>query len=130
MNDQLEYFIPLLTIGNFIINYRLNNQLSFDTIKLVTLVLSIVSVFLPSQDLNALLFPLPDNDENVSYSDSKDKFDVNYDQSNPMTSGFSNQQSQQRNSLLKQSVTVRVANHHKLNSNDFDGQELIQKKPK
>lgn len=91
MNDQLVFFIPLLTIGNFIINYKLNNQKSFDLIQLITLILSVLNVFLPSQDLNSFIFPLPDNDENVSYSESKDKFDVNYDQSNPMTSGFSNQ---------------------------------------
>lgn len=79
MNDQLEFFIPLLTIGNIIINYKLNNEKFFDTIELVTMILSVVNVCLPSQDLNSFLFPLPNNDENESYSKAKDKFDVNYD---------------------------------------------------
>jgi hypothetical protein len=49
MIDQLEYFIPLLTMGNFIINQKLNNSLDQEPVQLFALVISILNVWLPSQ---------------------------------------------------------------------------------
>ncbi len=82
MIEMLEMCIIFYAVGNITFQYQLFHVISYPGI--VQLVLGIIYMVLPLQEINEYLFSIDNEDENEKYDVAKFQFNTDYDRENPV----------------------------------------------
>ena len=82
MIEYLELSLIFFAVGNMTFNYHLFGKMDWQEITI--LVIAVIYSILPMQEINEKLFPLEEQDEEVTYDIANGEFDTDYDRENPV----------------------------------------------
>ncbi|CAD8169509.1 unnamed protein product [Paramecium pentaurelia] len=83
MIEMLELIIIFTGIGNTIVSSILFGEVKWQ--DFIIIIIGVVYILLPMEDISSVLFPLEQKDEVQSYYEAEEYFNTDYDRENPVT---------------------------------------------
>ncbi|CAK58012.1 unnamed protein product (macronuclear) [Paramecium tetraurelia] len=83
MIEMLELIIIFTGIGNTVVSSILFGEVKWQ--DFIIIIIGIVYILLPMEDISSVLFPLEQKDEVQTYYEAEEHFNTDYDRENPVT---------------------------------------------